>query len=92
MDERTIRARMLLGDDAMDRLRNAHVAVFGLGGVGSWCAETLARSGVEREDRREAGGIPVACDIPRDLRNEARMVQALVQPGDAPGAQDGLRI
>lgn len=30
----------------MDRLAGAHVAVFGLGGVGSWCAEALARSGV----------------------------------------------
>lgn len=46
MDERTIRARMLLGDAAIDKLRNSHVAVFGLGGVGSWCAEALARSGV----------------------------------------------
>lgn len=48
MDERTLRARMLLGESAMDRLRNSHVAVFGLGGVGSWCAEALARSGVGR--------------------------------------------
>ena len=48
MDERTIRARMLLGDEAMEKLKNAHVAVFGLGGVGSWCAEALARSGVGR--------------------------------------------
>lgn len=46
MDERTMRARMLLGGGAMDALRAAHVAVFGLGGVGSWCAEALARSGV----------------------------------------------
>ena len=30
----------------MEKLKNAHVAVFGLGGVGSWCAEALARSGV----------------------------------------------
>jgi len=37
---------MLLGETAMDRLRESHVAVFGLGGVGSWCAEALARSGV----------------------------------------------
>lgn len=37
---------MLLGEAAMDRLRAAHVIVFGLGGVGSWCAEALARSGV----------------------------------------------
>lgn len=48
MDERYIRARMLLGDEAMEKLRCSHVAVFGLGGVGSWCAEALARSGVGR--------------------------------------------
>jgi tRNA A37 threonylcarbamoyladenosine dehydratase len=46
MDERTLRARMLLGEEAMDRLRRSHVAVFGLGGVGSWCAEALCRSGI----------------------------------------------
>ena len=46
MDERTLRARMLLGEDAMEKLKRSHVAVFGLGGVGSWCAEALARSGV----------------------------------------------
>ena len=37
---------MLLGDEAAEILKNSHVAVFGLGGVGSWCAEALARSGV----------------------------------------------
>ena len=46
MNERTMRAQMLLGSGAMDKLHAAHVAVFGLGGVGSWCAEGLARSGV----------------------------------------------
>jgi len=46
MQQRSIRARMLLGDEAMEKLKNSHVAVFGLGGVGSWCAEALARSGV----------------------------------------------
>lgn len=48
MDERTLRARMLLGEQAMEKLWNSHVAVFGLGGVGSWCSEALARSGVGR--------------------------------------------
>lgn len=48
MDERTLRARALLGSAAMDRLHRSHVAVVGLGGVGSWCAEALARSGVGR--------------------------------------------
>lgn len=46
MDKRTMRAQMLLGSAAMERLKNSHVAVFGLGGVGSWCVEALARSGV----------------------------------------------
>lgn len=46
MNERNIRTWMLLGDEAMEKLKNSHVAVFGLGGVGSWCAEALARSGV----------------------------------------------
>jgi len=46
MEQRTIRQLMLLGEDAMNKLKHSHVAVFGLGGVGSWCAEALARSGV----------------------------------------------
>lgn len=36
----------LVGDSGMDRLRDAHVMVVGLGGVGSWAAEALVRSGV----------------------------------------------
>jgi len=48
MSERFLRAEMLLGAEAMEKLKNSHVAVFGLGGVGSWCAEALARSGVGR--------------------------------------------
>ena len=39
---------MLLGADAMARLGSAHVAVVGLGGVGSWCAEALCRAGIGR--------------------------------------------
>ena len=46
MSENLLRIEMLLGAPAMERLSRAHVAVFGLGGVGSWCAEALARSGV----------------------------------------------
>ena len=40
------RTRLLLGDDAMEKLNQAHVAVFGLGGVGGYVVEALARSGV----------------------------------------------
>lgn len=40
------RTRQLLGDEAMDKLKNATVAVFGLGGVGGYVVEALCRSGV----------------------------------------------
>lgn len=43
MDTRT---RMMLGDDGVDRLHQAAVAVFGVGGVGSFAVEALARIGV----------------------------------------------
>lgn len=46
MEEAFLRTEMLLGAPAMDKLARSHVAVLGLGGVGSWCAEALARSGV----------------------------------------------
>ena len=38
--------RRLYGDAAYERIRAARVAIIGVGGVGSWCAEALARSGV----------------------------------------------
>lgn len=40
------RTALLIGDDGIDRLRNAKVAVFGIGGVGGYVVEALARSGV----------------------------------------------
>ena len=46
MDEQFLRTRMILGADAVERLRRSHVIVFGLGGVGSYAAEALARAGV----------------------------------------------
>ena len=41
-----IREQMALGADALEKLKCAHVAVFGIGGVGSYTAEALARAGV----------------------------------------------
>lgn len=46
MDNRFHRTMLLLGDTALDKLKQAHVAIFGLGGVGSYAAESLARAGV----------------------------------------------
>ncbi len=44
----TERTAALFGKEALLRLRKAHVAVFGLGGVGSWAAEALVRTGIGR--------------------------------------------
>lgn len=46
MDDMFSRTRMLLGDLAMDRLKAARVAVFGIGGVGGHAVEALVRSGI----------------------------------------------
>ena len=46
MRDQFARTRRLLGDAGMERLRRSRVAVFGLGGVGGFAAEALARSGV----------------------------------------------
>lgn len=45
-DDYTSRSRLLLGDDVMSRLDTARVIVIGVGGVGSWAAEALVRTGL----------------------------------------------
>ena len=40
------RSELLLGTEAMERIAQKRVIVFGVGGVGSWCAESLVRSGI----------------------------------------------
>ena len=46
MKEQFIRTAMLLGEDAVEKLKTARVAVFGIGGVGGYTVEALARSGI----------------------------------------------
>lgn len=46
MSNQFIRTRLLVGDEPLERLQNAKVAVFGVGGVGGYAVEALARSGV----------------------------------------------
>ena len=46
MPEQFARTELILGQEAMDRLRRSRVAVFGIGGVGGYVVEALARSGV----------------------------------------------
>ena len=46
MEDFFSRSEALLGAETMERLRNARVILFGVGGVGSWCAEALVRTGL----------------------------------------------
>lgn len=57
MDERHARTKMLIGDEALEILRNSRVAVFGVGGVGGFAAEALARSGIGEIDLIDADDI-----------------------------------
>ena len=79
MNETFLRTQMLLGEAAMDRLADAHVAVFGLGGVGSWCAEALARSGV--------GALTLVDHDQVGLTNLNRQVEATLSTLGVPKAQ-----
>ena len=79
MDERFLRTEMLLGAAAMEKLAASHVAVFGLGGVGSWCAEALARSGV--------GALTLVDHDQVGLTNLNRQVEATLSTLGVPKAQ-----
>jgi tRNA A37 threonylcarbamoyladenosine dehydratase len=48
MEQWNDRTRLLIGDDGIDKLKNSHVLVVGLGGVGAYAAEQLARAGIGR--------------------------------------------
>ena len=46
MNEQFLRTAMLLGEEAIEKLQSSRVAVFGLGGVGGYVVEALARAGI----------------------------------------------
>ena len=60
MLEQFLRTEMLLGSDALARLQKARVAVFGLGGVGGYVVEALARSGVGSLDLIDSDTVSVS--------------------------------
>ncbi len=74
-----LRTEMLLGQAAMEKLKRSHVAVLGLGGVGSWCAEALARSGI--------GGLTLADCDDVGVTNLNRQLEATSQTIGQPKAQ-----
>ncbi len=63
------RTRLLLDPEQMERLRDAHIAVIGLGGVGAYAAEMLARAGV--------GSLLILDSVNVSLSNRNRQLLAL---------------
>ena len=53
------RTRLLVGDDSFEKLRKSKIAIFGIGGVGSFAAEAIARSGIENIELFDADKIDV---------------------------------
>ncbi len=79
MDSRFSRTARIFGADGMERLSNSHIAVFGVGGVGSYIAEGLARSGV--------GHITLVDSDDVDITNLNRQIEALSDTVGQPKAQ-----
>ena len=60
------RTELLLGEETVQRIAEARVIIFGVGGVGSWCAETLVRSGIHHLTLVDSDEV-VASNINRQL-------------------------
>ena len=60
MHEQFLRTQMLLGIEALERLQKARVAVFGIGGVGGYTVEALARSGIGQLDLIDHDSVSVS--------------------------------
>lgn len=69
MENRFIRCEKLIGDKALAKLKNSRVAVFGVGGVGGYVAEALARTGVGTIDLIDSDTV--------DITNLNRQIIAL---------------
>ena len=60
MNEQFSRTQILLGEEAVQKLRNARVAVFGIGGVGGYTVEALARCGVGNLDLIDSDTVSIS--------------------------------
>jgi tRNA A37 threonylcarbamoyladenosine dehydratase len=67
------RSELLLGSEAMARIARKRVIIFGVGGVGSWCAESLVRSGIHQLTIVDADSVSVT-NINRQLMATTKTV------------------
>ena len=79
MENQYRRTEMLIGEDGVNRLRQSSVIIFGVGGVGSYVTEGLARAGI--------GSIPVVDKDCIDITNINRQIPALHSTVGRPKAE-----
>ena len=60
MNEQFSRTQILLGEEAVEKLKNARVAIFGVGGVGGYTVEALARCGIGQLDLIDSDTVSVS--------------------------------
>ena len=58
--QKFLRTEMLLGKDAVEKLKNSRVAIFGIGGVGSYALEALVRAGIGKIDIIDSDDVAVS--------------------------------
>ena len=66
MDDRFFRTKLLVGYENFEKIKNSRIAIFGLGGVGSYVAEGLARCGVGNLDLFDGDNVDIT-NINRQL-------------------------
>ena len=80
------RSELLLGDEAMRSIAEKRVIIFGVGGVGSWCAESLVRSGIRQLTIVDSDRVCIT-NINRQLMATSKTVgQVKVDVGCSEGA------
>lgn len=82
-DRRFARTEMLIGSDALERLAGSSVAIFGIGGVGSYAAEALARAGI--------GSLTLVDHDVIDVTNINRQIHALTETVGEPKTETMAR-
>ena len=83
MSEQFLRTEMLLGSEAIRRLQKARMAVFGLGGVGGYAVEALARSGVGSLDLIDSDTVSVS-----NLNRQLLATEATIGKSKAEAAKE----
>ena len=89
------RSELLLGSEAMERIAGKSVIIFGVGGVGSWCAESLVRSGIRRLTIVDSDCVCITTrgkPIKAKTVGQKRYVEAIRKNTIVLGVGDSLRI